>query len=270
MATQETRWSIPTRRQFLQGAVVTTLGGGFALAARINPAAASTPGLPEAVETCGGSPDYILNLAYAVEHCAMALYYTALTSPDLLHSPLLAGASGDPHAVGPDGNARNCANLQAALDQEQKHARILAALGATSPYTRFYFPAITFQHMGYMSLPGTFLWALDHLETAAIAGYLTAVKQLGLQGRPDLAAMCVRNLAVECEHRALYRVIARDDPANNVTLPVTEFPCLADAATFFTPYATGHGFPAGAGVIRAYEIPEPARIGQVVGRYRSS
>lgn len=200
----------------------------------------------------------------------MALYYTALTSPALLRSPLLAGSSGNLEDVGVDGSAQNCANLQAALDQEQKHARILAGLGATSPYTRFYFPAITFQHMGYISLPGTFLWALDHLETAAIAGYLTAVKQLGLQGRPDLAAMCVRNLAVECEHRALYRVIARDDPANNVTVPATEFPCLADAATFFAPYATGQGFPAEAGPVQAYDIPEPTRVGQVVGPYRSS
>lgn len=250
-----------TRRRFLRSA--TLAGAGIAL---VGGAALDTPATAAA---CDESVQDILNLAYAVEHCAVTLYYTALTSPALLRNPKLAGASANPNAVARDGNAENCANLQAALDQEQKHAQILSNVGATSPYTHFYFPVSTFRDLGYTSQVGTFLWALDHLETACIAGYLTAIRRLSELGRPDVATLCARNLAVECEHRALYRVIAGDDPADNITLPVEAFPCVADARTFFIPYVTGRGFPPSIVMTPALAIPTQGQIARVVGRNRS-
>lgn len=256
----------PTRRRFLQATAL--LGAGIALA---GPAQiADGTDLSGATASCGESLSFILNLAYAAEHCAMTLYYTALTSPALLYNPKLAGASGNLEAVAPDGNAQNCANLQAALDQERIHANILAGIGATSPYGHFFFPASAFQNVGYTSEVGSFLWLLDRLETAVIAGYLTAIRNLGTLGRPDIAAMCARNLAVECEHRALYRMIAEDDPADNMTVPVAEFPCLSDAVVFFEPYLTGRGFPSGVVATPAFPIPTTAQVARVVGRHRAA
>ena len=122
----------------------------------------------------------------------------------IIGAMLLAGGppAGVPSAFSapPDGNPENTANLQAALDQEQKHAQILANAGAVSSFKHFYFPASAFASLGYTSRAGTFLWVLDHLETACIAFYLAAVKRFAVLGRSDLAVLAVRNLAVECEH----------------------------------------------------------------------
>lgn len=257
--------SYPTRRQFIQTATV--MGAGMALAGPASLADAATR--PRGAGTCGESVQDILNLGYTVERAATTFYYTGLTSRSVLRSPQLAGSSANPNAVARNGNAENVANLQAALDQEQKHAQILANAGAVSSYRHFFFPASAFERLGYTSEAGTFLWTLDHLETACIALYLAAVRRFGALGRPDLALLSTRSLAVECEHRALYRVIAGDDPANNITVPVLAFNCVSNALSLFRPYLTGEGFPRGVKVTHAIAMPTRRQTTRVIGRYTS-
>jgi hypothetical protein len=203
-----------------------------------------------------------------IELAATTYYYTGLTSRAVVSDPRVAGSSGNPNAVAPNGNPENTANLQAALDQEQKHAQILANAGAVSSFTHFYFPASAFASLGFTSWAGTFLWVLDHLETACVAYYLAAVRRFTVLGRSDLAVLAVRNLAVECEHRALYRAISEDDPANNITLPVDQFTCAGDAVRVFMPYLTGRGF--SGRVTRAIGIPSRAATAAVIGMNTST
>jgi hypothetical protein len=199
-----------------------------------------------------------------IELATMTFYYTGLTSRAVVGDPKLAGASANPNAVAPNGNPQNTANLQAALDQEQKHAQILANAGAVSSIRHFYFPASAFASLGYTSRAGTFLWVLDQFETACVAFYLAAVRRFAVLGRSDLAVLAVRTLGVECEHRALYRAISEDDPADNLTLSVDEFACATDAVRVFTPYLTGRGFPGR--VTRAIGIPSRVQTAAVIGR----
>ena len=226
---------------------------------------AAAPAHPAA---CGESVQDILNLAYTIERAATTFYYTGLTSHAVISAAQLAGRHGTLSA--PRGNAANVANLQAALDQEQKHASILANAGAISHVSQFYFPDAAFKALGYTSHSGTFLWTLDHLETACIAVYLAAIQRLGTLGRPDLAVLCVRALAVESEHRALYRVISGDDPADNMTLPATAFSCTSDAAPLFVPYLSGKGFPTGVALTRRVPLPSPAQTARVIGAHHST
>src|SRR5437763_9940040 len=86
----------------------------------------------------------------------------------------------------------------------------------------------------------------------------------GNLGRIDLAVFALRILGIECQHRALYRVISADDPADNVTLEVADFDCVGDAATVLKPFLTGHGFPVRAGP--AIPIPTPAETALVIGK----
>jgi hypothetical protein len=251
-----------TRRQFVRGAAV---GTGVVLAGT-GPLTA----VAAKHATCGESVQDILTLAYTIERAATTFYYAGLTSTPVMTNRKLAGSSGNPNAVSRNGSAANVANLQAALDQEQKHAQILAGLGATSPYRHFHFPAAAFEHLGFTSLAGSFLWTLDHLETACIAVYLAAVQRFGQLRRPDLALLCVRTLAIECEHRALYRVIAQDDPADNITLPVADFTCTGAALGYFKPYLTGRGFPSGVAVTKAFVAPTAVELARAIGKYRSA
>ena len=247
------------RRTFLAAAAAAGAGGALAGLA---------PGTTWAAEPAraGGCPESIqdlLNVGLTIELAATTFYYTGLTSKAVVRDPKVAGSSANPNAVARNGNPQNTANLQAALDQEQKHAQILANAGGVSSFRHFYFPASAFASLGYTSHTGTFLWVLDHLETACIAFYLAALRRFAVLGRSDLAVLAVRNLAVECEHRALYRAISEDDPANNITLPVDQFTCAGDAVRVLTPYLTGRGFPSQ--VTRAIGIPSRARTAAVIG-----
>jgi hypothetical protein len=217
--------------------------------------------------TCHEGIQDILNAALIAEQLATTFYYTGLTRPAVLRDDRVAGTSANPNAVASNGNPANVAYLQAALDQEQKHASLLASAGAVSPYTHFYFPATTFDQLGFTSHAGTYLWVLDHLETAFIGAYMAAVKRFALLERPDLALVALRILGVECQHRALYRVISGDDPADNVTLEVAEFDCVADAVTVLTPFLTGHGLRGGATAPIA--LPTAAQTASVIGSNRS-
>ncbi len=254
------------RRRFL--GTMAGVGAGAALAGlSARQSARATSATLDAVG-CGESVQDILNAALVAERLATTFYYTGLTTRAITGDHRVAGYAANPNAVSRNGDPANVAYLQAALDQENRHARILSDLGATAPYKEFYFPTSTFDQIGYTSMPDTFLWSIDHLETTFISAYLAAIDRFGALGRYDLALLAARFLGVECEHRALYRVIAGDDPADNVTLEVASFACIGDAVQALTPFLTGNGFPAGA--TAAIPLPEPAHIARVVGENRSA
>jgi hypothetical protein len=252
------------RRTFLGAAAAAGAGTALLGIAPGRTAAAE----PARAAGCSESVQNLLDQGLTIELVATTFYYTGLTSRAVVGDPKLAGSSADPNAVARNGNAANTANLQAALDQEQKHAQILANAGAVSPFKRFYFPASAFDSLGYTSQAGTFLWTLDHLETACVAFYLAAVRRFAALGRPDLAVLAVRTLAVECEHRALYRVIAEDDPANNITLPVDQFTCASEALSLLKPYLTGQGF--SVPHARPISVPSRAQTAAVIGKNTST
>ena len=257
------------RRSATRGAFLK--GGSASGAAAALVAARTTTGLAAArgaVPAAGDSIQDILNTALIAEQLAMTFYYTGLTSKSITATPQIAGAGGDPLHVSPDGNPGNVAYLQAALDTERKHAAILRKSGASSPFRGFYFPAATFEGIGYTSHAGTWLWVLDHLETAFIGAYLAAIARFGVLKRPDLGVLAGQILGTECEHRALYRVISGDDPANNVTTEVASFKNVTDAVPVLKPFLTGQGFPAGA--TPKIIIPNDAAMVHIIGTHPSS
>jgi len=256
------------RRRFLRAMAGVGTGTVLAgLSARQSARATAATAATLDAAGCGESVQDILNAALIAERLATTFYYTGLTTKAIARDPKVAGYAANPNAVSRNGNPVNVAYLQAALDQENRHAQLLSNAGATAPHKEFYFPASAFKRLGYTSHMGTFLWTVDHLETAFIGAYLAAIERLGALGRDDLALLVTRFLGVECEHRALYRVIAGDDPADNVTLEVASFACVSDVTRVLTPFLTGQGFPSGS--TTAIPLPEPARIAHVVGKNRS-
>ena len=251
MNEQAQRDSAPTRRAFL--AATATLGAGLALPGALRVtlshptiAAASSPA--PASRGCRESVDDLLNATLTAEYLTLTCYYTALVTPALLHQMARS--------------AIDC--WRAALNQEQNHAMILENLGAQSPYKTFYFPTMALATLGYTSHAGTFLWMLDHLETACIAAYIRRIERYMTLQHPDLAVLAARTLGVEAEHRALYRYISRDYPANNVTLEVAQFACASDIQRVLDPYLTGKGLP-GRGH-RVVALPTQAQIKRVLAK----
>ena len=254
------RRSAPARREFL--AATATLGAALALPGALRAtsspatlASASAPALSP--KACQESMEDLLNTTLTAEHLTLTSYYTALVTPTLLHQ--IAGSP-----AGPAGMAGNVECLQAALHQEMQHAMILENLGAQSAYKAFYFPALALTRLGYTSHAGTFLWMLDHLETACIAAYMRRIERYTTLQHADLALLAARTLGVEAEHRALYRVISEDYPANNVTLEVAQFTCADDIQRVLDPYLTGKGLPGRAH--RVVALPTQAQIQRVLAK----
>ncbi len=217
-----------TRRRFLKKTAA--VGAGLAMLGAVPPDALAAD---HAVSgPCHESVRDIVDTALTAELLAVTFYYAGLTT----HS--IAGDAG-PH------DARKLSFLRATLDQEHQHAQIWRGRGASSPHRHFYFPTSSFERLGFTNQPGTYLWTLDHLETTFAGIYLAALRRFSALGHQDLAMLAVRVLGVECRHRALYRVISQDDPADNITLEVDEFPCVHDGAQVLAPFLTGHGFPYG-------------------------
>jgi Ferritin-like domain len=245
------RESVPTRRAFL--AATATLGAGLALPGALrapssHPATVWTGSSALSPKACQESIADILNTTLTAERLTLSCYYTALVTPALLNQMARS--------------AIDC--WRAALHQEQNHAMILENLGAHSPYKTFYLPALALQGLGYTSRAGTFLWMLDHLETACIAAYIRRIERYLTLQHPDLAVLAARTLGVEAEHRALYRYISEDYPANNVTLEVAQFTCASDIQRVLAPYLTGKGLPGRRH--RVVALPTPAQIERVLAK----
>lgn len=224
-------------------------------------------GSARAVTAGGETVQSILNTALIAEQLAIAFYYTALTTPALMHDPRLGGSSADPNNPGlpPDGYPSNVRYLQAALDAEVKHAAALANAGATSPYRHVYFPATTFKAMGLLTDAASFLGVLDTLEVAFVTAYTTAVGQFLRLGRVDLATVAAQIAGVEAEHRATGRLIARVAPANNLTLEQAPVATVGAAGAALSPFLSGKGLPGPAAMRVA--LPTPAQTARVIGKY---
>ena len=247
----------PTRELFVKGALAAGAVAALSGAAPLGLSAVA----PEAA-TCKETVQDVRNTALTFERLAMTFYHTALTTPAIV------GGKGGRYSAANSldgsriGGARSLAHLQTSLDQERQHAQFLMDYGATTTYKGFHFPSAAFEGLGYTSHSGTFLWSLDHLETAFIGIYLAAVIRFGALGHGDLAVTAGRILGTECEHRALGRVIAGDDPVNNVTLEVSSFTCVGDAAKVLSPYVTGKGFK---GAVRQVAVPSDSDVSRAVG-----
>ncbi len=251
----------PTRALFVKGALATGAVAALAGAAPLGLSAVA----PSAT-TCTETVQDVLNAALTFEQLATTFYHTALTMPAIVGGKGKPGAA-DSLDASRIGGPRSLAHLQTALDQERQHAQFLLDYGATSSYKSFHFPVAAFAGVGYTSHSGTFLWSLDQLETAFIGAYLAAVVRLGVLGHGDFAVTMGRILGTECEHRALGRVIAGDDPVNNVTLEVSSFTCVGNASTVLNPYLTGRGF---TGATRQVSIPTPSDVARIVGQNTSA
>jgi hypothetical protein len=165
----------------------------------------------------------------------------------------------------PNGNPSHVRYLQAALDAESKHARMLVQAGATSPHRQFYFPRTTFTRMGTSTDAQSFLGVLDQLEMTAVGVYIAAVSALARLRHADLVSLTAGFAGIEAEHRMLGRLLAGLKPANNLTLERMPFACVSAAAPVLRPFLTGTGFAQGA--IGPLALPTSAQTTHLVGKY---
>ncbi len=231
-----------TRRRALRAAA----GAAAALIATPSTGRAATQPPPK---QCREDAQQILDTVLLAERIAITFYYTGLTTRAVVDD-----ASTSPPSPGRN-SARNTVYLQSILAEEREHTRLLHSAGARTTAASFYFPAATFTRLGYTSRSGLFLQVFDLIETVLVGAYLAAIDNLGILGRTDLAVLAIRILEAECKHRALGRALARDDPADNITLEVEPFACVGDAATALRPFLTGQGFRGGS----TPPIPLPTR-----------
>src|SRR5690349_15266407 len=173
--------------------------GGATLALQGRPVVPRAVVADAATGGCVDTVRSILDTALLAEQIAMAFYYSGLTSPAVLRTSQLGGASADPNDPGlpPNGNPHHVRYLQAALDAEAKHAAQLIQAGATARYTRFYFPPGVFARMGTSVAPNSFLGLLERLESIQVSLYVAASAQFLHLRRPDLATMAAQIMGTE-------------------------------------------------------------------------
>jgi hypothetical protein len=208
----------------------------------------------------------VVDTLLVAEQLMMTFYYTALTSPTVMHDHQLGGPSADPNNPGlpPGGMPRNVRFLQAALDAEVKHAAAARSAAATGGRPGFYFPATAFARLGSPVEAGSFLSMLDTLETMCVGVYIAAARQFLRVGRPDLARVATQIMGVEAEHRMLGRVIGAALPANNLTLERAPYASVGGAGEVLRPFVTGRGVAAGKTL--AVAVPTAAQANRVIGR----
>ena len=140
-----------------------------------------------------GSPQLdqkIINAAATAEALASVMYDNIIKSSPTYAA--LAGAHAD------DQNY-----LAAGREQEAIHYMTLTGAGAKALTTDFYFPSGMFTDTGFATTINT----LVTLEDAFIAAYLIGIRDLSSDALKQLAGQI---LGIECEHRALARIIAAD------------------------------------------------------------
>jgi len=257
--------SEPSRVGLFKKAVAGVASAVIAVAAtNVNAEASDTvPGF------CNDRVQTILNTALMGERLAATFYYGALTSPELMRHRALGGSSADPNDPGtpPDGQPSNVHYLQAALDAELKHARLLVDAGAQSSFGRFYFPASAFQNLGSSTQLSSFLGVQSAIELMLGGVYADAVSQFTTLNRPDLAVLAARTMGVEAEHRVLGRVIGGVTPPNDLTLESAPLACVSDAAMIMAAFLTGTGWRFPVTATRTLPLPTAAQAAAVIGRY---
>jgi len=208
----------------------------------------------------------VVDTLLVAEQLMMTFYYTALTSPPVMHDHRLGGPSADPNNPGlpPGGMPRNVRFLQAALDAEVKHAAAAGSAAARGGRPGFYFPATAFARLGSPAETDSFLSMLDTLETMCVGVYIAAARQFLRVGRPDLARVATQIMGVEAEHRMLGRVIGGVLPANNLTLERAPYASISGAGEVMRPFVTGKGFAVGKTL--AVAVPTAAQANRLIGR----
>lgn len=194
----------PGRRAFM--AHFLALGGRAALATS---AAAAVVGLGSRTVRAAASDDDIVkfgNAAVGAERVGIAFYSNALG----VSSPF-ANQPAD-FAKGTLLNSAHRVYFQAALNQETQHLATLLSLQLSFPFTKFGFPAGTFDSAPAMLTFG------EGLESVFIGAYLGAARvsasvadSLGV----TVAELAAQIVGVECEHRVLIRDIAGLNPPND-------------------------------------------------------
>lgn len=212
-------------------------------------------------------PQAVIDTLLIVERLAITFYYTALTSPAIMHDHRLGGPSADPNNPGlpPGGDPSNVRFLQAALDAEVKHAAALVAAGAVSPYGRFHFPTSAFTHAGSSVSRSSFLGVLEIIERVCVGAYAAAVDQFLAIGRTDLATVAAQIMGVEAEHRVLGRVIAAMHPPNNLTIEGAPFAAMDGVRAALDPFLTGKRYLFADGATRVVTVPAKAQTHRVIG-----
>ncbi|GCE20571.1 ferritin-like domain-containing protein [Dictyobacter kobayashii] len=220
----------PSRRSALKGTIVGVTGLAFAggvagagvlLTEQQNKgahAAAPNPATPAATKQAIGA---ILNIAATAETLAVVFYSQVLSHADNLGL-----------------KPATRVNIKATLVEEQLHLQFLNKQGAKSMARTFSFPngRDTFKNLEL------FLKTQQLLESAFVAAYLAAVKELAQLGRPDLAQIAAQLAAVEAEHRVVGRVIGAMLPIDNEAFPplllknVAAAPAFLKGAGFLTPH----------------------------------
>lgn len=176
--------SINDRRVFITKLGLFGLGAasatGFLAACGSSTGPSSSPSLDQ----------QIINAAATAEALASVMYDNIIKS-----SPAYA-ALGSEHAD-------DQSYLAAGREQEAIHYMTLVGAGAKAATTDFYFPTGMFTDAAFATTVNT----LVTLEDAFIAAYLIGVRDLSTDALKQLAAQI---LGIECEHRALARIIAAD------------------------------------------------------------
>jgi ferritin-like protein len=177
------------------------------------------------------------NAAVGAERIGIAFYGNALgtgsrfsLSSDLAKGTLLNSA----HRV----------YFQAAFNQETQHLQTLQSLGLSFPFTKFGFPAETFDSAKKMLAFG------EALESIFIGAYLgailasaTAANKIGDDLGVAVAELAAQICGIECEHRVLIRDIAGLNPPNDRffegTQPPGQTSQLGNTGIRSTVFATG-------------------------------
>jgi hypothetical protein len=177
-----------SRRTLLATAGAAAIG---VLGASLLAGCGGSSSLSPAASSAGSQDGAILNAAATAEALAVTMYN------NIIHSSL--------YSSGLTGNAPDQAYLQAALEQELIHYNTLVAAGAKPLATSFYFPHGMFgsTNADYATTVNT----LITLEDAFIAAYLIGINDFSTDPYKLLAGQI---MGIECEHRALGRVIAND------------------------------------------------------------
>lgn len=216
-----------SRRSLLKGAVVGAAGAsGLAVVATaalpsMNAFAATASGSSNCVTPIGD----ILTIARTAERLAVTFYTNGIKNADKL------GISGD-----------DLAYLKAALIEEQIHQDFFASAGGKYLASDFSFPQgqETFEDLN------TFIATQQQLEGVFDSAFLAAVKEFGLQGRPDLSQIAAQVACIEAEHRALGRAIGGLVPADNwaftpvLIAKVGDAPALVAKAGYLSPKNGNH------------------------------
>ncbi len=179
--------AVASRRRFMSA--LGAVGAGVAASSLLAACSKSTTEPTGSSGSSAALDQQIISAAATAEALASVMYDNIIKS-----SPAYAALAG---------NAPDQSYLFAARQQEGIHYATLVGAGAKPLTLNFYFPT------GMFSDPtgATTINTLITLEDAFIAAYLIGIRDLSTDSLKVLAGQI---MGIECEHRALGRVIAND------------------------------------------------------------